>query len=295
MPDQPPPLAERIALVTGANSGLGRAVAGALAEQGATVLMVCRDATRGEDARHAIMAATGNPQVQLFVADLASQAAIRGLAARVRERFDRLHLLINNAGTAFPARRLSPDGIEMALAVNHLAPFLLTNLLLEPLRAAAPARIVNVGTRINTAMDFQDLNWERRPYRLMQAYGQSKLGNLHFTFELARRLAGSGVTVNCCFPGVFRSNLGGTDGAQGWFWRTVALLLGWALPTPEQAARGVLYLATDPAMAGVTGGYYSHRKPIPAPVQTQDLAANQRLWAISADLTRLTCADGVRS
>ena len=187
-------------MVTGANSGLGRAVAGALAGQGATVLMVCRDATRGEAARHEIMAATGNTQVHLFVADLASQAVIRGLAARVRERCDRLHLLINNAGTAFPARRLSPDGIEMALAVNHLAPFLLTNLLLEPLRAAAPARIVNVGTRINTAMDFLDLNWERRPYRLMQAYGQSKLGNLHFTFELARRLAGSGVTVNCCFP-----------------------------------------------------------------------------------------------
>jgi len=287
MLDQPPPLADRIALVTGANSGLGRAVAGALAGQGATVLMVCRDAARGEQARDGIMAATGNPQVLLFVADLASQAAIRGLAAQVRERFDRLHLLINNAGTAFPARRLSPDGIEMALAVNHLAPFLLTNLLLDPLRAAAPARIVNVGTRIDTAMDFHDLNWEQRPYRLMQAYGQSKLGNLHFTFELARRLGGSGVTANCCFPGVFRSNLGGTDGAQGWFWRAVDRSVGWALPTPEQAARRVLYLATDPAMAGVTGGYYSDRKPIPAPAQAQDPAANQRLWEISAGLTRL--------
>ena len=279
------PLADRAALVTGANSGLGRAVAGALAGQGATVLMVCRDASRGENARQEIMAETGNTQVHLYVADLASQAAIRGLAARVRERFDRLHLLVNNAGTAFPVRRLSPDGIEMALAVNHLAPFLLTNLLLEPLRAAASARIVNVGTRINTAMDFNDLNWERRPYRLMQAYGQSKLGNLHFTFELARRLAGSGLTVNCCFPGVFRSNLGGTDGAQGWFWRSVDRLVGWALPTPEQAARRVLYLATDPAMAGVTGGYYSDRKPIPAPAQAQDPTANQRLWEISRALT----------
>ena len=287
MLDQPPPLVDRIALVTGANSGLGRAVAEALAGQGATVLMVCRDAARGELARNGVMAATGNPHIQLFVADLASQAAIRGLTAQVRERFDRLHLLINNAGTAFPARRLSPDGIEMALAVNHLAPFLLTNLLLDPLRAAAPARIVNVGTRINTAMDFNDLNWERRPYRLMQAYGQSKLGNLHFTFELARRLAGSGVTVNCCFPGVFRSNLGGTDGAQGWFWRAVDRLVGWALPTPEQAAGRVLYLATDPAMADITGGYYSDRKPLPAPAQAQDPAANQRLWEISAGLTRL--------
>jgi NAD(P)-dependent dehydrogenase (short-subunit alcohol dehydrogenase family) len=281
------PLAEQIALVTGANSGLGRAVAGALAGQGATVLMVCRDPGRGEAARQSILAATGNPRVQLLVADLASQSAIRNLAAQVQGRWDRLHLLVNNAGTAFPVRRLSPDGIEMALAVNHLAPFLLTNLLLDPLRAAAPARIVNVGTRIDTAMDLTDLNWERRPYRLLQAYGQSKLGNLHFTFELARRLAGSGVTVNCCFPGVFLSNLGGTDGAQGIFWRTVALLGGWAIPTPEQAARRALYLATDPAMEGVTGGYYGNRKSIPAPVQARDPEANRRLWEISAGLTGL--------
>jgi NAD(P)-dependent dehydrogenase (short-subunit alcohol dehydrogenase family) len=277
----------RVALVTGANSGLGKAVASALAGRGATVLMVCRDLGRGEAARQSILAATGNPEVHLLVADLASQAAVRALAAEVRGRFQGLHLLVNNAGTAFPARRLSPEGIEMALAVNHLGPFLLTNLLLDPLRAAAPARIVNVGTRMDTAMDFDDLNWDRRPYRMMQAYGQSKLGNIHFTRELARQLAGSGVTVNCCFPGVFRSNLGGTDGAQGVFWKLVAVLAGWALPSPEQAARRVLYLALDPAMEGVSGGYYGDRKPIAAPAQALDPEANRRLWAISARLTGL--------
>ena len=281
------PLANRTALVTGANSGLGRAIASALAAQGATLLMVCRDAGRGEVARQAIVAASGHEGVHLLVADLASQAAIRQLAAAVRERWERLDLLVNNAGTAFPARRLSPEGIEMALAVNHLAPFLLTNLLLGALRAAAPARIVNVGTRIETAMDLEDLNWERRPYRMMPAYGQSKLGNLHFTRELARRLDGTGVTVNCCFPGVFRSNLGGTDGAQGVFWKAVALTLGWALPTPEQAARRVLYLATDPAMASVSGGYYGDRKPLSIPAQARDPALNRRVWELSARLTGL--------
>ncbi len=281
-------LADKIALVTGANSGLGQAVATALARQGATLLLVCRDAGRGEAARQTMLEVTGNPRIHLLVADLASQAAIRDLAAAVVGGWDRLDLLVNNAGTAFAARRLSPDGVEMSLAVNHLGHFLLTNLLLDRLRTAAPARIVNVGTRMDTAMDFTDLNWERRPYRMMQAYGQSKLGNLHFTFELARRLTGSGVTVNCCFPGVFRSNLGGTDGAQGIFWKLVALTLGWALPTPEQAARRVLYLATDPAMSGVTGGYFSDRKAIPAPAQARDPQANRRLWDLSEALTGLS-------
>jgi retinol dehydrogenase 13 len=281
------PLTGQVALVTGANSGLGRALATALAAQGATLLMVCRNQDRGESARRTIGAATHNPNLHLLVADLASQADIRRLAAEVTDRWDRLHLLINNAGTAFASRQLSPDGIEMTLAVNHLAPFLLTNLLLDALHNGAPARIVNVGTRMDTAMDLDDLNWERRSYQMMKAYGQAKLGNLHFTFELARRLAGTGVTVNACFPGVFHSNLGGTDGAQGWFWKVLDTTIGWALPTPAGAAQRVLYLATDPAMAGVTGGYYGDRRPIPAPAQARDPEANRRVWTLSERLTGL--------
>jgi NAD(P)-dependent dehydrogenase (short-subunit alcohol dehydrogenase family) len=273
------------ALVTGANSGLGKAIATALAAQGMRVGLVARDRARGEQALQDIQAATGSDDLHLFVADLADQSAIRALARAVHDRFDRLHVLVNNAGTAFPERRLSPQGIECALAVNHLAPFLLTNLLLDLLEASAPARIVNVGTRMDTAMDFDDLNWERRPYRMMQAYGQSKLGNLHFTFELARRLEGSGVTVNCVFPGVFKSNLGGTDGAQGLFWKLVALLLGWAIPSSETAARRVLYVATAPELANISGQYFGDRKPIPAPAQALDEQANRRLWQLSETLT----------
>jgi NAD(P)-dependent dehydrogenase (short-subunit alcohol dehydrogenase family) len=140
---------------------------------------------------------------------------------------------------------------------------------------------------MNTAMDFDDLDWTRRRYRMMQAYGQSKLGNLHFTFELARRLQGTGVTVNCVFPGIFRSNLGGTDGAQGAFWKVVDLLLGWAIPTPERAARRVLYTATSSEMDGVTGQYLGDRTPIKAPAQTLDPEANRQLWLISERLVGL--------
>lgn len=276
---------KRTALITGANSGLGRAIATALAAEGTRIGLVARDRARGEAALADIRAATGNDDVHLFVADLADQASIRALAQAVRDRFDALHLLINNAGTAFAQRRLSPQGIECALAVNHLAPFLLTHLLLDLLKASAPARIVNVGTRIDAAMDFDDLNWERRRYRMMQAYGQSKLGNLHFTFELARRLEGSGVSVNCVFPGVFRSNLGGTDGAQNGFWKLVIHGLGWAIPSAETAARRVLYLADAPELAGVSGKYFGNRKTLTAPAQARDAEANRRLWQISERMT----------
>jgi len=278
---------KRTALVTGANSGLGKAIATALASRGMRVGLVARDRARGEAALADLRAATGNDDLHLFIADLADQSAVRALAEAVCEKFDRLHLLVNNAGTAFAQRRLSADGVEAALAVNHIGPFLLTNLLLDRLKASAPARIVNVGTRMEAAMDFDDLNWEKRPYRMMQAYGQSKLGNLHFTFELARRLQGSGVTVNCVFPGVFKSNLGGTDGAQNLFWKVLARVLGWAIPSAERAARRVLHVADAPELAGVSGAYFGDRATIPAPAQARDPEANRRLWRISEKLTDL--------
>lgn len=280
-------LSSRSALVTGANSGLGKAVARTLAQHGAHVLMVARDAGRGEQARAEIIAETGNAGVELLCCDLSSQTQVRQLADAVHQRTDALHLLVNNAGTAFRERALTEDGVERALAVNHLAPFLLTHLLLDLLQAGAPSRIVNVGTRMDTAMDFDDLNWAKRQYRMMPAYGQSKLGNIHFTRALAGRLRGTDVTVNCVFPGVFRSNLGGTDGAQGLFWKSVALLLGWALKPPEKAAERVMYLLTADEVAGVSGEYFGDREPIPTPAQAKDPAANARLWQISADMVGL--------
>ncbi|WP_304299479.1 SDR family NAD(P)-dependent oxidoreductase [Chromatium okenii] len=275
----------KTALVTGANSGLGKALAFALAQDGWRVGLVARNPERGAAAVAEIQAATGNTEVHLFIADFIDQTAIRQLAAAVCNQFEYLHLLINNAATAYPERQLSPDGIECAFAVNHLAPFLLTYLLLERLKASAPARIVTVGTRMNTALDFADLNWERRRYRMMQAYGQAKLGNLHFTFELARRLEGSSVTANCVFPGIFNSNLGGTDGAQDWFWKLIALLFGRILPTPEQAAQRVLSVATDPAFTGISGAYLGKHHSLKIPAQARNVLVNRQLWRISETLT----------
>ncbi|MFB1487944.1 MULTISPECIES: SDR family oxidoreductase [unclassified Thiocapsa] len=274
----------RTVLVTGANSGLGKALAIAFARDGMRVGMLVRNEERGRAARDEIVVATGNQDIHLFVADLGSQQEVRRAAMQILDRFERLDVLINNAGTAYASRRTSPEGLERSLAVNHLGPFLLTGLLLERIKTSAPARIVNVGTKMDAAMDFEDLHWTRRRYRMLQAYGQSKLGNLHFTFELARRLEGTGVSVNCVFPGVFRSNLGGSDGAQGVFWKALDLLLGWALPTPTRAAERVLYAARSTDLDGVTGQYLGDRRSLKAPAQALDADANRRLWTISERL-----------
>ncbi len=280
-------LADKTALVTGANSGLGKAVSRALAARGARVLMVARDSQRGEAARAELEAATGNTRLELLNADLKSQAQVRQLVEEIKERAPALDFLVNNAGTAFPKRCLTEDGIECTLAVNHLAPFLLTNLLFDQLKAAAPARIVNVGTRINEAMELGDLNWEGRSFRMMRAYVESKLGMLHVTREFAKRIKGSGVTINCVFPGVFKSNLGGTDGAQGLFWKSVSLLVGWALAQPEQAAERVMYLLESPEVADVSGEYFGDCRIITMPAQVCDPAANARVWEISERLANL--------
>lgn len=284
------PLAERVALITGANSGLGEALSGILAAQGVRVFMVVRDLRRGEDARQRLRAKLPAAAVEVLVADLRSQAAIRALAASVIERAPVLHFLVNNAGSAFPQRQLTEDGIEASLAVNHLAPYLLTRLLLEPLSRAGESRVVNVGTRMNTAMDFDDLHWERRPYSMMAAYGQAKLGHLHLTRELARRLGDSGPRVNCVFPGVFNSNLGRQDGAWNALWQAVAFALGWALPSPRQAAERVMYALCAPELAERSGLYLGGRRELPVPAQAADPAANARLWEISAALTGLPLA-----
>ncbi|SEL32847.1 SDR family NAD(P)-dependent oxidoreductase [Ectothiorhodospira marina] len=277
---------QHTALITGANSGLGKAIAMELARRGMTLVLVCRSLTRGEQARWEIRAETGNEDIHLITGDLAEQSDVRRVAAQFNRDFKALHLLINNAGSAFPERRLTHDGIEKALAINHVAPFLLTRLLLPRLKSSAPARIINVGTRFNTAMDLDDLNWEKRRYRMMQAYGQSKLGMLHSTFELARQLEGSGVTVNCVFPGVFMSNLGGTDGAQNAFWRAVARWLGWAIPTANQAAQSVIHYATAPEMANLNGQYVSRKGPVKAPEQARAPEMNRRVWEATEALIK---------
>ena len=264
-----------ISVVTGANSGLGRAVASALAEAGDSVVMVARDPVRGATARDELIATTGNADIALLVGDLASQADVRRLAGELGTRTNRIHRLVNNAGTAYPVRGLTAEGIERTFAVNHLAPFLLTTLLLPLLRRAPAAR-----------------NFARRRYSMMRAYGQAKLGNILFTRGLAARLDGSGITANCVFPGVFRSNLGGTDGAQPVLLRLFAKSLGWALPTPERAAERVLYLLRSEEVANTSGGYFGDRRLIRAPAQADDPDAVEQLWQLSAKLTGLQSDTG---
>lgn len=278
---------DKVVLVTGANSGLGKMTALGLAKMGATVVMVCRSQERGEAARKEIMAAIGSSSVDLLLADLSSQQSVRQLAQDFKAKYQRLHVLVNNAGGVFMSRSVSIDGIEYSLAFNHLAPFLLTHLLLDVLKASAPARIVNVTTRLfaNSAIHFDDLQFEKRRYSGFQAYTETKLGNILFTYELAPKLQGTDVTVNCVHPGIFKSNFG----SQGMpaFMRILSALSRPFMATAEQAAARVLYVATAPELEGVSGKYYADKKELTSPKQSYDEAAQERLWQVSEQLTGL--------
>ncbi|MCC7207805.1 MAG: SDR family oxidoreductase [Anaerolineae bacterium] len=281
-------MADKVALVTGANSGLGKATALGLATQGFNVVMVCRNRERGEQARQDIIAQSSNRAVDLMLADLSSQQAVRQLARDFQAKYGRLDLLVNSAGGMFTKRAESVDGIEYSLAFNHLAPFLLTNLLLDTLKASAPARIVNVTTRLfpNAAINLDDLQFTNRAYSGFQAYTETKLGNMLFTYALARRLQGQAVTVNCVHPGVFRSNFG----SQGMPlpMRVLNTLFRPFMRDARQAAERVLYVATSPALDGVSGKYFGERQELTSPRQAYDEAAQERLWQASAQLTGMS-------
>jgi NAD(P)-dependent dehydrogenase (short-subunit alcohol dehydrogenase family) len=275
-----------VALVTGANAGLGKALATALARQGATVVMLCRDAGKGEEARREIARETGNPGIELLIADLADQEAVREAARQFREHHPQLHLLVNNAGAHIQQRRLSPDGIELNLAVNHLSSFLLTQLLLDPLRASAPARIVNVASASMTrTIDLDDLQGERA-FAPFAAYGQAKLAMVLCTYALARRLKGTGVTVNALHPGLTGTHI--VDDVAPPLARPFLGIIKRFLLTPEQGARTALYLATSPAVAAVSGKYFVRERERPSVPISYDEALQERVWAISAELTHST-------
>lgn len=276
----------KICLVTGANAGIGRVTALELARQGAQVVMVCRSQERGEAAQVEIKQATGNEAVDLILADLSSQAEVRRAAAEFQARYDRLHILVNNAGAFFNQRLESADGLEMTFALNHLGYFLLTNLLLEPLRAAAPARIINVSSDAHKGgrLDFADLQATRR-YRGFQAYAASKLANVLFTLELARQLQGTGITANVLHPGFVASNFGlNNEGVLRFGLKLVHRLFA---ISEEAGAETSLYLATSAEVAGITGKYFVKKKVVPLTGQAQDMAAAKRLWQVSEQLTGL--------
>src|SRR5580765_211623 len=248
-------------LVTGANSGIGKETAIGLARMGARVLLVCRNQKKGEDARVDIERETGSSRLDLLIADMSSFGSVRALAAQVRQRYSRLDVLINNAGAAVPSRTLSADGIEMTVAGNYLGAALLTFLLLDLLKSSAPSRIVNVSSEAHRSarLDLNDLQFEQRKYSPLGAYGQSKLLMNAFTFELARRLQGSGVTANCLHPGVVATNIWPADAP--WFFKLLVGVMKPFMLNSQQGAKVSLYLATSPDVANVTGQYFVKSKP----------------------------------
>jgi NAD(P)-dependent dehydrogenase (short-subunit alcohol dehydrogenase family) len=272
-------------LVTGANQGIGKATALALAQQGARVVLHSRTREKGLAALADIQAATGSRDLELLVADLSSLAQVRRLAAEFKERHDRLHVLVNNAGVLVPTARLTADGLEETFAVNHLAPFLLTKELLDVLHAAAPARVVTVSSAAHRTarMQWDDLQFARHPYTQWRAYGQSKLANVLFTYELAKRLDPAKVTANALHPGVIASGFGQTYGGA------MSVLIRMAHPffaSPESGARTSVYLASSPEVAGVTGKYFARCKETKSSTVSYDEASQKKLWAISEELTR---------
>jgi NAD(P)-dependent dehydrogenase (short-subunit alcohol dehydrogenase family) len=304
-------MAGKTCLVTGATAGIGEVTARELARRGATVVIVGRSRERCEATAEAIRRATGNAAVEFFVGDLSAQADVRRVAQEFLARHQRLDVLINNAGALFARRQESADGIEMTFALNHLAYFLLTNLLLDVLKASAPARVVNVSSRAHEgvrALDFDDLQvrsgyggseFGSLLYTLFvpvahpgfRQYSRTKLANLLFTYELARRLQGAGVTANALHPGFVASRFMEGNGALGWFLRRWASLFS---ISAEEGARTTIYLATSPEVEGVSGQYFVRQKAVPSSPASRDEAAARRLWQISEELTGPQVPQNVR-
>jgi NAD(P)-dependent dehydrogenase (short-subunit alcohol dehydrogenase family) len=280
----------RTCLVTGATNGIGKVAARELLRLGAEVLLVARDPARGQ-ATLAELEAAGPGRASLLVADLGVQAQVRRLAAEVLERAPRLHVLLNNAGAIHMQRAVTADGLEATFAVNHLGAFLLTRLLEGRLRESAPARVVNVASAAHqgvAGLSWDDLMGERQ-YAGFQAYAQSKLANILFTAELARRLDGSGVTANALHPGVVRTGFG--HNTRGWL-RWGVKLAGPLFLSPERGADTAVWLCASPEVAGVSGGYFARRRPARRSAAARDAVAAKRLWEVSERLTGLAPPNG---
>lgn len=277
----------KICLITGATSGIGYITARELAAKGMAVTIVGRDQAKTRAAAERIKRETGNAKGEYLVADLSSQAEVRRLADDFKQRHPRLDVLLNNAGAMFTSRQQSADGIEMTFALNQLAPFLLTHLLLDTLKASAPARIVVVGSDAHNGArnSFDDPQQQRRGYSGLRAYNESKLANIMFTYELARRLAGSGVTANTLHPGFVASNFAHNNGGLVSFGMR---LLRPVMISSERGAQTSIYLASSPEVEGVTGEYFVKSKPARSSAASYDEAAQRHLWEVSEELTGLS-------
>ncbi len=275
----------KICIVTGAASGIGAVTAHALAQQGASVVIVDNNVDKGLATTRLIQEQTGNSAVEFFQADLSSQQEIRDLVKRFLTRYQHLDVLVNNAGAMFAERKESVDGIEMTLALNYLGYFLLTNLLLDTLKTSVPARIVNVSSRSHARakMDFEDMQF-RSGYTSLHAYERSKLAIILFTYELARRLSGSGVTANALHPGVVATDFAREGGGM---MGLIVRLFHFGFITPEQGAQTSIFLATSPKVEGVTGKYFVKYKSVPSSPASYDEVAATRLWRWSEGQTNI--------
>ena len=268
----------KVCLVTGANGGLGKATATALAQLGATVILACRNKERGERAKADVISATRNSAVELMLVDLSLQESIRQMVTSFGEKHDRLDVLINNAAVYKSQRTITPDGLEVMFATNHIGPFLLTNLLLDQLKSSTPARVLVVTAPSTTPLDFDNLQGDKR-FSSLQAFGVTKMCNMLFTYELARRLAGTGVTVNAVHPGLVKSNL----------MKEAPLVMRWltqlASTTPEKSASSLAFLASSSEMASITGKFFKDGKATESNQYSHDQNVQARLWDISVALT----------
>jgi retinol dehydrogenase 14 len=283
----PLPMAGKVVLVTGGTEGIGKATAIGLATIGARVGITGRDLRRAEQVAADIRSASGNPAVDAFAADMSSQTEVRRLAVAVLDTYPRLNVLVNNVGGFWAHRHPTADGLEHTFAVNHLAPFLLTNLLLDRLKASVPARVVNVssGAQSMGRIEFDDLQGARN-YSGQRAYSQSKLATIMFTNELARRLEGTGVTANSLHPGVVRTNFGAED--QAWFFAVIGGVVRPFLKTPAQGAQTSIFLASSPDVEGITGKFFVNRRPKSPNKLANDPEMTARLWQVSADLVGMS-------
>lgn len=276
----------KICVITGASSGIGKATALGVARLGATTVVVCRNPRRGEKTVRWIRKKSGNDEVHLLIADLSRQQDIFRAAADFKRRFERLDVLVNNAGVLTRKRRLTPEGFELQFFVNHLAYYLFTGSLLDVLRRSAPSRIVNMASTAHSrgVLEFDNLQGERR-YNGWQQYSNTKLANIVFTCELARRLEGSGVTANCVHPGVIHTNLmSNYSRALSWTWH----LLRWFFKKPEEGAETPVYLASSPEVSAVSGRYFKYCAPLDSSAESRDPDTQRRLWEASEELTGFT-------
>lgn len=276
------PMAGRVCIVTGPTSGIGTEIARGLAQRGATVVLAARNLEKGTAIRDMLARDTGNANLEVELVDLASLASIREFARRYQGKHQELHVLVNNAGLFLRHRQVTPDGMEMQFMVNTLAPFLLTNLLLEPLRRGAPSRVVNVSSAAHRGghVNFEDLQRERE-YRSFRAYTDSKFALTVLTYEMARRWKDANISVNAVHPGVIRTQLGRHE------YPSVAEAFRLFFKSPERGARTPLFLATSPNLDGTTGQYFANLRAVRSDDATYDEDLARRLWDVSARLVGL--------